>query len=185
VWLLASESEDGTITASAEELAFRLRCAVSDVVDGLTGLISGGFVDGEIVASNMLADCKQHATPDIETEKETDKRKKRTALAIAAPTALAEKRPGNWVGEAMDLWPGVIAGGRVGKALSPVVQKYGAAETLSGLKRWLEAGNAKFGPEVFATDAESWIVGDARASPKAQKLDDLVLAGVQGGLRGK
>jgi hypothetical protein len=135
--------------------------------------------------SKREANPKQNEATEREREIETERES--IAPASAAPTALALKRPGGWVGEAMDIWPGVIAAGHVGKALSPVVKRYGADATLSGLGRWLEAGNAKFGPEVYARDAESWISGGgSRASPtpKEQKRRDVLEASILGGLKG-
>ena len=75
-WLLASESklDNGAFDASDDELAFRLRMSVKEIQIGRKSLIDNGFFS---VASGMLADCYQVATPEEsrgerETEKETD-----------------------------------------------------------------------------------------------------------------
>lgn len=43
LWLLASEYEDGKITASIEEIAFRLRTSEPDIIEALNPLIDTGF----------------------------------------------------------------------------------------------------------------------------------------------
>lgn len=79
LWLLASESKDGTFDASTEELAFRLHLPPTDIEKGLKPLIDKGFF---IVDSKMLAERKQVAIPETETERETKtETKKKTAVA--------------------------------------------------------------------------------------------------------
>lgn len=73
LWLLASESKDGTFDASFEELAFRLHFSSKDIEVGLTSLIDKGFF---VDASTMLAPCLQVAIPERETERETEAEKK-------------------------------------------------------------------------------------------------------------
>ena len=69
MWLLASESKDGRFTATLEELQFRLHISKQDYDEGIKPLINKGFF---IVASTMLADCKQVAIPETETETERE-----------------------------------------------------------------------------------------------------------------
>lgn len=66
LWLLASEYEDGKITASLEELAFRLRMMKAELAEALHPLIEKGFFD----ASEPLAERKQAAS--LEKERETE-----------------------------------------------------------------------------------------------------------------
>lgn len=75
LWLLASESKDGTFDAAIEELAFRLHIASKDIEAGLKPLIDKGFF---VDASTMLAPCLQVAIPETEREgeRETEKEKK-------------------------------------------------------------------------------------------------------------
>jgi hypothetical protein len=72
LWLLASETTDGSVSVDVGFLAFRLRWPEKDVSDGLNPLIQSGFV---IVDSAVLAECYQDATPEGEgeTEGETEK----------------------------------------------------------------------------------------------------------------
>jgi hypothetical protein len=65
LWLLASDSVDGVIDATAAKLAFRLRMSESDVRDALKPLIDNGFF---AIASGVLAECPQVAVPETETE---------------------------------------------------------------------------------------------------------------------
>jgi len=71
LWLLASESKDGSFNAASDELAFRLRIASKDIESGLKPLIDNGFF---VDASTMLAPCLQLAIPERETERETEKK---------------------------------------------------------------------------------------------------------------
>lgn len=75
LWLLASESKDGSFDAAIEELAFRLHIASKDIELGLKPLIDKGFF---IDASTMLAPCLQVAITEREREgeRETEKEKK-------------------------------------------------------------------------------------------------------------
>lgn len=62
LWLLASEYEDGAITASTEEMAFRLHVSENDLRGALSPLISAGF----FIASEPLA--KPERTACLEKE---------------------------------------------------------------------------------------------------------------------
>ena len=73
LWLLASEYEDGNITASAEEIAFRFRMSHDDLIIALSPLIESKFFD----ASEMLAECKQSACLEREGEREDIEKRKR------------------------------------------------------------------------------------------------------------
>ena len=76
LWLLASESKDGTFDASIDELTFRLRMPESDIKTGLKHLIDKGFFVDD---SEVLAECYQDAIPETETETETETKKSRSA----------------------------------------------------------------------------------------------------------
>lgn len=84
IWLLASESKDGSIPIDPEWLAFRLHWQVPDVEAGLKALIAGGFL---IRASTVLAPCPQDAC--LETEGETEGE---TEKACASPDGEAPTR---------------------------------------------------------------------------------------------
>lgn len=67
LWLIASSEKCGTFNADSSELAFRLRTTSEWIDIALKPLIEKGLF---IVASKLLASCKQLATPETETETE-------------------------------------------------------------------------------------------------------------------
>jgi len=69
MWLLASESKNGSFDGSIDELMFRLHISEKDYHHGVGPLIDKGFF---LVASKTLADSKQVATPERERERETE-----------------------------------------------------------------------------------------------------------------
>lgn len=87
LWLLASEYDNGEITASTEEIAFRFRLDHADLLVALKPLIDSGF----FVASSSLADCKQDAIPEREREKQEkeEKRERETRAREASPKFLS------------------------------------------------------------------------------------------------
>jgi hypothetical protein len=78
LWLLASEYEDGSITASMEEIAFRLHLSQSDLQDALSPLIDAGF----FTTSEPLAKPEQSACLEKE---DIDKRKRKEEVRSASP----------------------------------------------------------------------------------------------------
>lgn len=78
LWLLASEYEGGEITASIEELSFRLRISENELSTALNPLIDGGFFS----ASTPLADCKQDAPLEEERRDREEKITRAPALVF-------------------------------------------------------------------------------------------------------
>ena len=77
LWLIASESEDGTITGDIEDIAFRVHRDRSEVFPALQELAQQGFIGlGADDASAMLAERLQVA-PESAPETETEKRESR------------------------------------------------------------------------------------------------------------
>jgi hypothetical protein len=76
IWLVASDSSDGSLPA-INKLAFRLRIS-STKCEEIIKSLSAWVCDN---ASNVLADCLQHATPETETE--TEERKETETKKIA------------------------------------------------------------------------------------------------------
>jgi DNA-binding MarR family transcriptional regulator len=87
LWLLASEYEDGGITASLEEIAFRLHISEADLSSALNPLIDAGF----FVASEALAEPERKA---ILEKEDIGKRREETDSDANAPEAekLARKK---------------------------------------------------------------------------------------------
>lgn len=71
LWLLASESMDGSVRIDPDWLAFRLRFTLADIEAGLTPLIDKGFL---ILASGVLAPCLHDACLETEGETETEEK---------------------------------------------------------------------------------------------------------------
>jgi len=101
---------------------------------------------------------------------------------VPPPPAGAVVR-GGWPARLALVWRahGDVSEGRIGKALGGVVKTHGPERTEAGLRRWLEAGNARFGPECFARDAVSWITGNGppqnrRGLSRAERIDAKVAA---------
>lgn len=82
LWLLASESTDGSVSLDVEFLAFRLHWPEPDISAGLKPLIEKGFV---IVASGVLADCYHDAMPEGEGEGEGETEKACASSSDEAP----------------------------------------------------------------------------------------------------
>lgn len=106
LWLLAAESKDGTVSLDAEWLAWRLRIDVSDVQDGLSPLIDGGFL---ITASKPLAKRKRRAIPEREGETEGEKEPKGSSASADAdaPTSGRDSIPYQAI---VDAYNGTMAG---------------------------------------------------------------------------
>lgn len=81
LWLLASESKDGSFDGDVVELAFRLRSSEKEVSAGLDPLIKAGFFMPVQDASVVLADCAHVAVPETEGETETKKESERDSAA--------------------------------------------------------------------------------------------------------
>ena len=84
IWLLASESEDGTVTDDLAHLVFRLHRPKAEIVGALQELEQRGFITHcKQDASTAPAECKQDATPETETETETETDYRSTALTYS------------------------------------------------------------------------------------------------------
>ena len=96
LWLLASESKNGTFDGSVDELVFRLHITPKDYQDGVKPLIDKGFF---IVASGVLAECYQDAIPETEgeTETETKKEVKKKATVVACPPDVGLQEWQDWL----------------------------------------------------------------------------------------
>jgi hypothetical protein len=100
LWLLASESKDGTFDGSLDELVFRLHITPKDYQDGVKPLIDKGFF---VVASGVLADCYQDAIPEregereTETETKTETERKKNATSVACPPDVGEQVWQDWL----------------------------------------------------------------------------------------
>jgi hypothetical protein len=94
LWLLASESKDGTFDGSLDELVFRLHITPKDYQDGVKPLIDKGFF---VVASGVLAECYQDAIPETEGETETKVERKKNATKVACPPDVGLQEWEDWL----------------------------------------------------------------------------------------
>jgi hypothetical protein len=69
IWMLAAESNDGTVRVDFDYLAFRLHITEAEAEAGVIPLIDRGFLE---IASGVLAPCKQVAIPEREREGEAE-----------------------------------------------------------------------------------------------------------------
>ena len=166
LWLLASESEDGSLPSDPAELAFRLHAEVRDVIDALKPLIRAGFLEGELDASEPLAERKQGAR--LETEERKSRDRAQSSVAVA---------PASWSSEACDDWQaryhGTAPGGRIGKALAPLVKSHGWEAVRSAWRSYLVQAEAEFAsPQRFAATYGRW----SGLAPPASRTSSLIEA---------
>lgn len=90
LWLLASEYDDGKISATLDKLAFRLHLTRGDLADALNPLIEKGFFD----ASEPLAERKPNAIPEREKENigNIDQREEEATASAAPPDPAVPER---------------------------------------------------------------------------------------------
>ncbi len=78
LWLLSSESDDATVDADHERLAFRLRRTTDEIAEALKPLIESAFFEVvEPAASKPLANDKREASSEREEEKRQRERETR------------------------------------------------------------------------------------------------------------
>jgi hypothetical protein len=135
MWLLASESKNGSFDGSLDELVFRLHITPKEYQDGVKPLIDKGFF---VVASGVLADCKQVAIPERETETETKREtKKETAIAVC-PNEVDEQ-----------VWSDFLALRKVKKAPLTIT-------ALAGIKREADKANWSLDRAITECVSRGW-----------------------------
>ena len=87
LWLIGSESDDGSISGDTEDIAFRVHRDSAEVLPALQELALRGFIQmGTDDASTLLAPRKQVAPESApETETETDKKQSRRKRRVYPP----------------------------------------------------------------------------------------------------
>lgn len=89
LWLLASESKDGSFDAEVEELVFRLRMTEKEIIQGLDPLIKSGFFTTVQSASTPLSTGLQAAPESCsEREGETERETKAEGESSATPQSV-------------------------------------------------------------------------------------------------
>lgn len=159
LWLLASESQDGTVRIDPDWLAFRLRFTEADVVAGLTPLIDKGFL---ICASDVLAPCLQDAC--LETEGEAETEGENTLSASADPSESADEKPK----PPPVPYDAIVAAYHDALPTLPAVRKLNDARKRKLRKRWLEdpaRQSLDYWREFFAYAAKSDFLTGRTAKP--------------------
>lgn len=144
LWLLASESDDGSIEFDAGRIAFRLRTNVEWLEAALKPLIDGEFLAFDGNAITALAPCKSETR--LETEAETQEKTESERMRAQ----LLDREFESWYA----IYP--VHKGR-GQALRgyKTARKKATAETLlEGAKRYRDDPNRK--PE-FTKHPATWL----------------------------
>lgn len=85
LWLLASETQDGSIEHNPRKIAFRLRTSEDEVKEALTHLISASFIYVEQDASNTLAERQQSACLEREERRDREEREAPASASVRKP----------------------------------------------------------------------------------------------------
>jgi hypothetical protein len=96
LWLIAAEYENGAITATAEDIAWRLRMTVDELRAALGPLIEKGFFVSDEGDSEALADRKQDLLPEIETQVEKEEEIESRSVAEATQPSAGDKFEEFW-----------------------------------------------------------------------------------------
>lgn len=137
LWLLASESDDGTIPADVNWIAFRVHKLTPWVEGALKPLIDKGFV---INASNVLAERLQDACLEVEEETEVEREGEveHNPPSPQGGNGAISKNSSNkspefkiWVNEVFDAWNDMA-----GKHGLPVARKLTTKRKSALSERW-------------------------------------------------
>jgi len=154
IWLLAARHHN---VIPADPVWIAQRIGATEPVD-LHVLVEQGFLE---VASGVLADRKQNSILETEAETETEAE---NSVAAAPPKKRQPSRTvttvkETWLTPYWEAWNalgGSVSPGQLAKALRPMHDLIGPERGAQALTAWLEAGNAKYGPMVFARDWRTW-----------------------------
>lgn len=93
LWLLASESDDGTIQDDTEFISFRCRFPEKVTAEAIISLLNNGFLQRLQDASDLLAERKQNVSTETETETEGEREAEAEAEADLRSAAALRVRP--------------------------------------------------------------------------------------------
>jgi hypothetical protein len=96
LWLIAAEYENGAITATADDIAWRLRMTVDELRAALVPLIDKGFFVSDEAASAPLADRKQDLPPETETQVQEEEEAESQSVAVATRPSASGKFEEFW-----------------------------------------------------------------------------------------
>jgi hypothetical protein len=169
MWLLASESKDGSFDGSLDELMFRLHITEKDYKDGVKPLIDKGFF---IVASMTQADSKHIAIPETETETETERETKTETKKIKAPD-----------GVSTEVWDSFVAQRKASRAVitETVVKSIQREANKAGWS--LEQALAECAARGWRGFKADW-VAEKQNLTKTGQMNQTVMSGLTRGLIG-
>jgi hypothetical protein len=174
LWLLASESKDGTFDGSLDELVFRLHITPKDYQDGVKPLIDKGFF---VIASGVLADSYQVAIPETEgeTEKEieTKTEKRKNATFVACPSDVGEQ-----------VWSDWLSLRKAKKAVVTETVVQGARKESDKLGWPLEKFLAEWCTRGSQGLKAEWVKPDQQSMSKTGLMNQKVISGLTRGLIG-
>lgn len=157
IWLLASDTVEGQIEYLPGQISFRIRMSVADFSEALQPLIDKGFVS---IASTSLAQGKQVATPETETERETEKEVTRPQTARPVPSLVKD------LSESKNLTPkqtysksGILAN----QAAKFIAAGSKGADLIEDLKRWAAWNHVPYDVEIVRRSLDL-AEGKSRAS---------------------
>lgn len=144
-WLIASENEGNL--PDIETLAFRLRLASKEIAK-LVSLCKDWIISDD---SNVLADCYQDATPETETDTETDKKR------INSPKQVRTSDPDGFL-DFYSRYPRKTGKGKAVKAWQKAIRETSKETIMQGLERFRFSPDRQFIPEPSAwLNAQRWL----------------------------
>ncbi len=154
LWLLASEYEEGKITASTEELAFRLRITDAELREALKPLIDAGFF---ISDSTMLAARKQEAIPEERRDTREEIQEEIDICAVANATRTTTEKDFEEFWKAYPKRDGANPKAPARKAFFTAIKRgHQATEIVAGAKKYAAAPSTK-GDTQFVAQAVTWL----------------------------
>ena len=171
LWLLASESKDGTFDGSLDELVFRLHITPKDYQDGVKPLIDKGFF---VVASGVLAECYQDAIPETERETETKRETKReVATVVATPNGVSDS-----------VWQDFVKHRRAKKAQVTQTVIDGIAKQAQIAGWSLDDALREVVLRNWQSFKAEWVKPDQQGMSKTGQINQKVISGLTRGLIG-
>jgi len=171
LWLLASESKDGTFDGSLDELVFRLHITPKDYQDGVKPLIDKGFF---VVASGVLAECYQDAIPETERETETKRETKReVATVVATPVGVSDS-----------VWQDFVKHRRAKKAQVTQTVIDGIAKQAQIAGWSLDDALREVVLRNWQSFKAEWVKPDQQGMSKTGQINQKVISGLTRGLIG-
>lgn len=158
LWLLASEYKDGCITASLDEIAFRVHASIDDVRAAVKPLVDAGFF---IDDGDALADCKQRACLEesreeeqVETEEEEiSSLRSDDHIEVSRATSIPDDWPKDYRDQFWSKYPRKVARKSAFKALDKIrkSREVSFSRLMAGIEK------IPIGEPVFIPHPATWL----------------------------